>query len=29
VLTVAGSEIQRFRDFVNILAAFEAMGHEL
>jgi ketosteroid isomerase-like protein len=27
VLTVVGSEIQRFRDFVNILAAFEAMGH--
>jgi ketosteroid isomerase-like protein len=29
VLTVADGEIQRFRDFVNILAAFEAMGHEL
>jgi len=29
VLTVAGNEIQRFRDFVNILAAFEAIGHEL
>jgi ketosteroid isomerase-like protein len=29
VLTVADGEIQRFRDFVNILAAFEAMGHAL
>jgi hypothetical protein len=29
VLTVAGNEVQRFRDFVNILAAFEAIGHEL
>jgi hypothetical protein len=29
VLTGAGGEIQRFRDFVNILAALEAMGHEL
>jgi ketosteroid isomerase-like protein len=29
VLTVAGSEIQHLRDFVNILAAFEAIGHEL
>lgn len=29
VLTVAGGEIQRFRDFVNLLAAFEAMGREL
>jgi ketosteroid isomerase-like protein len=29
VLTVAGSEIQRFRDFVNILAALDAIGHEL
>lgn len=29
VLTVAGSKIQRFRDFVNILAAFEAMGQEI
>jgi ketosteroid isomerase-like protein len=26
VLTVSGGEIQHFRDFVNILAAFEAMG---
>jgi hypothetical protein len=26
VLTVVGSEIQYLRDFVNILAAFEAMG---
>ncbi len=29
VLTVADNRIQRFRDFVNILAAFEAIGHEL
>ena len=29
VLTMTGGKIQRFRDFVNILAAFEAMGHEL
>jgi ketosteroid isomerase-like protein len=28
VLTVADSEIRHFRDFVNILAAVEAMGHE-
>lgn len=28
VLTVADGEIRRFRDFVNILAAFEAMGQE-
>jgi ketosteroid isomerase-like protein len=26
VLTVAGGQIQHFRDFVNILAAYEAMG---
>jgi hypothetical protein len=29
VLTVSGSEVRHFRDFVNIPAAFEAMGHEL
>lgn len=29
VLTVAGREIKRFLDFVNIPAALEAMGHEL
>lgn len=29
VLTVADGRIQRFRDFVNIVAAFEAMGYEL
>lgn len=29
VLTVTGGEIQRYRDFVNILAASEAMGREL
>jgi ketosteroid isomerase-like protein len=29
VLTVVGGQIQRLRDFVNILAAYEAMGHEL
>jgi ketosteroid isomerase-like protein len=29
VLTVAGGEVQHFRDFVNIPAAYEAMGHEL
>ena len=28
VLTVAGGRIQRFLDFVNILAAFDAMGQE-
>jgi ketosteroid isomerase-like protein len=29
VLTVADNKIQRFRDFVNILAAFKAIGQEL
>jgi ketosteroid isomerase-like protein len=29
VLTVAGGEIKHFRDFVNVPAAFEAMGLEL
>ena len=29
VLTVAGNEIRHFRDFVNVLAAVEAIGHEL
>jgi ketosteroid isomerase-like protein len=29
VLTVVGGEIVYFRDFVNLLAAFEAMGHAL
>ena len=29
VLTVSGTKIQHYRDFVNILAAFEAIGHEL
>jgi ketosteroid isomerase-like protein len=27
VLTVTGGQIQRFRDFVNLLAAYQAMGH--
>ena len=29
VLTMAGGQIQHLRDFVNILAAFEAMGRDL
>ena len=29
VLTVVGGEIQRFRDFVNIPAAFDALGYEI
>jgi ketosteroid isomerase-like protein len=29
VLTVADGAVQRFRDFVNILAAFDAIGHGL
>jgi hypothetical protein len=29
VLTVTGGQIQRFRDFVNIVAAYQAMGHDL
>ncbi len=29
ILTVSDGRIQRLRDFVNILVAFEAMGHEL
>jgi ketosteroid isomerase-like protein len=29
VLSVSGNKIQHYRDFVNILAAFEAIGHEL
>jgi hypothetical protein len=28
VLTVSGGEIQHLRDFVNIPAAFAAMGHD-